>query len=642
MRRLLPAVLVAVATAAAVVGAVQLYWHGRIFAGRLTFPLDLEWMEGGMLLHARRLAEGQSIYVPPSVDFIPYLYTPLYPAVIAGLSKIVPLGYTLGRSVSVAAFAGMLGLVLYAAGRQTAGAGRLARWTSLATGIAAAGTVAASFSLTGAFYDLVRSDSLLTLLEALALLLAFVGRGHATAALAGVAIALAFFTKQTAAILGVGIGLGMIFANLRRGAIYGITATAVLAVIGGVLYKTSGGWFWTYIYKLHQSHGFDRARAYGFTPRLLLANDGWLFAALAIATVGLALARRLRAADAIVWMGAVTGVFASCKGFGTQWAFSNAFIPAVFFPAIAAAVMGARLVSAALQTRKIPLMACAALALVALAAQSVRAGLPERSQFVPGAPDEATAARFIKRLGSLAGDGFIPFHPYYSVLVGKRPFTHRMGVMDVAGSLGRPAGLDQAFLDRRFGFVLLDWKSQPGEWPTLGMRYHMVEEIFDGQGAVRSFAGAETSPRQLWLPNRDAPAAPANGSRLFDFESGQWAGFTSEGDAFGAGPAPATAEFFGRFAADSRRFGSGPMGILRSPPFVLLHPHLRLSLAGDADPRLRVVLLDGADVPRSATPDAGARIVEWDVAELVGHTVILMLEDGSTAGGLALDEVVGF
>src|SRR5712692_2235180 len=92
---------------AALATAVLLY----VFARRLTYPYDLEWMEGGMLCHALRLMEGKPIYAAPSVDFIPYLYTPLYPYVLFLLSKVVGLGYTVARLVSVLSFvaAGVLG-----------------------------------------------------------------------------------------------------------------------------------------------------------------------------------------------------------------------------------------------------------------------------------------------------------------------------------------------------------------------------------------------------------------------------------------------------------------------------------------------------------------------------------------------------
>ena len=53
----------------------------RVFLARLSYPLDLEWMEGGVLTHALRLSRGQPLYAEPSVDFVSFLYTPLYPAV---------------------------------------------------------------------------------------------------------------------------------------------------------------------------------------------------------------------------------------------------------------------------------------------------------------------------------------------------------------------------------------------------------------------------------------------------------------------------------------------------------------------------------------------------------------------------------
>ncbi|MBA3503924.1 MAG: hypothetical protein H0T65_26425, partial [Deltaproteobacteria bacterium] len=53
----------------------QLVLLATAIAGRVGYPYDLEWMEGGMLHHALRIKNGEGIYVPPSIDFIPYLYT---------------------------------------------------------------------------------------------------------------------------------------------------------------------------------------------------------------------------------------------------------------------------------------------------------------------------------------------------------------------------------------------------------------------------------------------------------------------------------------------------------------------------------------------------------------------------------------
>ncbi len=637
--RILPWALLLLGLAAATAGAAQLAWHAHLFASRVGFPLDLEWMEGGMLVHARRIADGQPIYVKPSLDFIPFLYTPLYPAVLAGLSKLVPLGYVLGRALSICAFLGALAAVVFLAGREGRGQGRLARAATALVGVAGAGAVAAGFEFTGAFYDLARSDSLLLVLEAAALALAFAGRGIPSAAGAGVVIALAFFTKQTASLVGVGLGLGLLVASWRRGLAYGAAAAVTLALGLLILARSSGGWFWTYIFELHQSHPF-RWDTLPHTPGEIARHEPAVLLALCLATVGLALGGRLRRADVVLWAGALSGIASGVVGFATMWAWQNAYIPALYFPVLAAAVLAARLFVRARHTARPGAVALATVAVLALGYQNVHAGKPRRQLRAPAAVDRAAAGRFLDTLRGLPGDGFIPFHPYYGVLVGKRPFVHRMGVMDVAPALGRPEGLDKAMLEQRFSFVVLDWKSQPHEWPFLETRYRIYRELRDGFDTVRHFSGADTWPRRILLPMRASAPLPPGGRRIADFESGHWEGWTAEGEAFGAGPHHGTAEIAGRLAADSGRFGAAATGTLRSPVMRLAEPRLRFTIVGPQDAALRVLLLDGPQTARAASPGGGAASVEWDVSDLEGRDVVLVAEDRSSTGALALDDVV--
>jgi uncharacterized membrane protein YphA (DoxX/SURF4 family) len=225
---------------AALPALVQLGWHARLFAGRATFPLDLEWMEGGVLLHAQRIAQGKGIYVEPSLDFIPFLYTPLYPALLALLSFILPLGYLLGRLVSIAAFAVALALVVITSMGETQGSRAQESWPR--------------------WSEFRRRRRHRRQLYLHWLLLRFGSRGLAFArpaspgpvaglaragleerCLAGLLIALGFFTKQTATILGIGLGLGMLVANVRRGLVYGLAAAATLAAGIGLLGEDLGG-----------------------------------------------------------------------------------------------------------------------------------------------------------------------------------------------------------------------------------------------------------------------------------------------------------------------------------------------------------------------------------------------------------------
>ena len=656
---ILPGLLLFAVVAGAIPALVQIVWHARLFAGRAGFPLDLEWMEGGVLIHAQRIAHGQGIYVAPSVDFIPFLYTPLYPALLALLSFVAPLGYLMGRLVSIVAFVVALAMIAITAFGEGAARGR--QVLALLIGLCGAGAVAASFAFTGYFYDLVRSDSLLLALEALAVWLAYRGQSWKSAAAAGALIALGFFTKQTATIVGIGIGVGLLVANFKRGLAYGGVAAAVLAGGVGLLVKTSHGWFWTYIFKLHQSHAFRRDAvsdvAWPFTHQFC-----WpLFAALGFATLGLALSRRLRRGDAVLWAVAIAGEVAALIGFATQWADSNAFIPAIFFPAFAAAVLVARLCDVALSGRKWGALIVAAASAALLGGQSLHTAtptpvrghasspilrgwpslgkaLPTLASAVPSAQDRVAAARLLAELRGLPSPLFIPFHTYYAVLAGKQPFVHRMGVHDVEAALGRAKGLDQSIADRRFAAIVLDWKSYPGEWPNLDHRYHVIHEFREGVDSVRMFAGAQTSPRQLLLPNVDPPPLAPGGRRLFDFETGTFAGFSVEGSAFGPGPAPAPPGMYGRFAADSGQNGPAAHGVLRSQPWVLEAAHLRFALAGPLDPGLQVSLREQDTILATATPSGQPRWVEWNTSEWVGKTVTLVLEDDSSGAAMVADE----
>src|SRR5262249_51809544 len=123
------------------------------------------------------------------------------------------------------------------------------------------------------------------------------------------------------------------------------TFVLTLAAVGlPLLYwmnRTTHGWFWTYVFRLHQMHDFYKERAFVGTPvrLLLLLGPAVLlipWAVLRARSPGLLYATFL----------ALIGALAACLGFGTQWAFMNAFIPGVFYPALAIATAGGRLVSA--------------------------------------------------------------------------------------------------------------------------------------------------------------------------------------------------------------------------------------------------------------------------------------------------------
>ena len=82
--RLLNAIL-QIPPALAVIPLLLLLWAS--FQARVVYPFDVEWMEGGMLLHGHRVQTGEGLYVIPSSEFIPFIYPPLYSWLLGCLSS---------------------------------------------------------------------------------------------------------------------------------------------------------------------------------------------------------------------------------------------------------------------------------------------------------------------------------------------------------------------------------------------------------------------------------------------------------------------------------------------------------------------------------------------------------------------------
>jgi hypothetical protein len=480
-------------------------------AQRLVYPYDIEWMEGSMLHHALRIASGQQIYAPPSIDFIPHLYTPLYPMVVAALGKLFGgVSYLIGRAVSLGSFVLSLGIAVYFAYRE----GR-----SLTASLAAMAIPIAAFADAGGFYDLARCDSLQLFLTTAGAALAFYGRDNEKK-MAGAALLLvaAFFAKQTAAPFIVCIGLASLAMGWQKRPVWvGAATGAVAGVI--CLYaqnRASDGWFWTYIFRLHQSHSFFTRRAFVETPIKLLTLLGPAILLVPWAMLSQTGKRGTAEPDTgvryLAWLG-LGGFFTACLAFGTQWAHSNAFIPGLFFPALAIAAAAGRLLDRPSAPRaqtssqkhgRAFRHGLVFLLLLSSLVPRVRGMHP--AAHVPTAADRQAGDEVIARLRSAPGEVLIPFHPFYAHLAGKRVFLHRMGVWDVRGTVAGPVrGLAVAFAQQRFSRIIFDAKVEAtwADWPDVLQYYRVVERI----RGPRVYEGADTSPALVLEPI--PPAEPS-------------------------------------------------------------------------------------------------------------------------------------
>jgi len=504
----------------------------RVFLSRLSYPLDLEWMEGGTLTHALRLARGQPLYAEPSVDFVSFLYTPLYPAVLGALAKVLGLSYVLGRAVSILAFSGALALLVAAVRGiarpyESEELGRLAS----AAGLLGAAAVCVAFPFCGAFYDLVRCDSLWLLFVSAGLYCCSPGRSTTRVVLGALLLVLGFFTKQTAApfmvaaaasvALASGVKRGLAFAGVA----FGSTTAAILA--GQWL---TDGWLWIYIYRLHQGHETLSERIWPETP-LVLLDYGLVLLVPVAACLALAALRRRLSPGLFHWASmAGAGLATSAVASATQGAYDNAYIPAVYFGALLSAAcvvelpalvagLGASADGAARSPgrprgpRAGSLRVVGLLGLALLSAHLV-VRWPDPSPHVPGPQDRAAAGRLLAYLTAQGPDVFVPCHPFYSVLAGGRGHLHVMGVNDVyawprsiTSDPARDAAIKDRFREsvassfrsRRWTMVVLDDCSTPRLF-GLHTYYRLVEDLARGGRAPRSLTGYPCAPRHVWVP----------------------------------------------------------------------------------------------------------------------------------------------
>ncbi len=477
---------------------------------RMPYPYELEWMEGGMVDEVRRILQGQALYVAPSVDYIPYVYSPGFFYVAAGFSWLLGVGFLPLRLVSFLSTLGCFGMLYLIVRRETG---------DRALGWMAAGLEAATFHISGSWLDIARSDSLFLLLFLLAV---YWLRFHASFrgyAIAGALFAAAFFAKQTALFAASPLILWAIVTNWRRGL---VCALVFGALVGGISLGWdffSHGWYRYYVFELPKHHAIVKGMWLKFWSEdllkrfpipLLLAvpffairatgSPRWFYASLAVGMIGASWLIRVRAGS-----------------------YDNILIPAYAALALLAALGAFALAS---EPRLRGWLYCAAMA--AIAVQLVLLWYPPAKE-VPTEADRQAGDNFVHRLAEIGGDQWIPSHGYLASEALGQPHAQTVAIGDVLTGGGPQkdalrSAIQSAIHERRFSAIAMDFSDSlfTGE---LKDRYKKVEgDIFKDRGVFFPVTGNRARPRTLWVlppPDKSPPAsmlpdaAPKPGGALF-------------------------------------------------------------------------------------------------------------------------------
>jgi hypothetical protein len=435
---------------------------GETIAGRFPCQLDLEWMEGATLVAGDRLRRGLPYYTLPTPDYIPFIYPPLYAWTLGMLGHVVPMGYQLGRGVSIVATLAAAGAAVFAA----RGAG--ARW-GLAVGCA--GLYLSCYRESGAFYDLVRTDS--TTLALLSWSLALGARSDRRAVLTSAALlALAFASKQNVAMLGVPMLAGVWLRDGRRRAMAfaGVSVGLALAQVV-VLEVASGGLYLVYTVVIPATHQM-------VVERLVPGAQKELWQALPVTTTAILLVPLwLRRSPYWAGVAGMALVMVSLMR-GHGGGFINVLMPMFWVLAVLPAVaMGAARVAWA------PVVAAV------VVAAGLWKGRDPLHRFVPAASELRNAANLIDELRTLDEPILLPHAPWYPVLAGKAPSFALIALWDI----DHPRGPLRAYVQD------IERAMEEHYWATIitpdaklgfGLRDHYQQ--------ARKLRALPTAPRSGW------------------------------------------------------------------------------------------------------------------------------------------------
>ncbi len=460
----------------------------------LRYPFELEWMEGGSVDHVRHILAGKRLYVRPTIEFVPFIYTPLYFYVSAAVSRVFGVGFFSLRLVSVLSSLGCLSLVGLFVHRET---------KSRLAAMLAVGLFAGTYRESVAFMDIARVDSLALLFFLAGLFVLRFREGHAWRLGAAALFLLSFLTKQSMLVAAAPLAVYALFADgWKRGLAFGVSLFGFMGLSIFALDRLHGGWFRYYVFFLPSQHPRVPAMWVDYWIEDLFAPLALSFAAALywFATSGEG-ARRAR----LFWF------FAAAGALGTSWGgrlhaggWPNVLLPAfavlaiLFGLGVAAALENASQAPEAQRGR----LRAAALGVAALQLACV---VYDPSRLVPSRRDEEAGHAFVKTLAALPGDVWVPAHGYLPALAGKRTFAHEMAMQDILGVGGGPAGITlrdeirEALKTQRFGAVVSDTDFYKREIAAFYQRNEKEPALFVGSDFF-PVTGMRTRPRAVFHP----------------------------------------------------------------------------------------------------------------------------------------------
>lgn len=476
--------------------ALSLLVYLWLASQRIPYPFELEWTEGGLADEVHHLLQTGQLYGPPSLEFTPFLYPPLYFYLSAALAKVTGSSLLAMRLISFLASLLAFGAIFEIVRRET---------QSAQMGLFAAGLFAAAFRVTGAWLDVARVDTLFLALWLMFLLAARRPASSGSALAAGILAALTFLTKQTALLACAPLFFWLFWQNWKHGLAALSLALTLVTAVSLLLEYASGGWFFYYVYGLL----FQQT---DWLPYYLIAfwqEDLLLHLPVATLLIFFFLLNRRQKIDFWLFalLGGLAGAFLTRAKVG---GYDNVLLPAYAAAALlfglgfsALAQFLQKVAPAERQTLQKLLYAACLLQFLLLAYNPY--------QQLPSAADRQAGESLIKLIGSAQGEVYLPDHGQLASLAGKRSYSHQSALWDILRG-GQPsaagrriqAAFDEAIRQQKFDLIIFDsrWNYCCGE---IERYYTLTGSVFSEEDVFYPVTGARRRPTFIYTARRLLP-----------------------------------------------------------------------------------------------------------------------------------------
>ncbi len=461
---------------------IGLFTYVALFS--INYPFHLEWMEGHTVDIIQRLRDGLPFYTKPTLEYVPYIYTPYYFYVATFVSYFTGVDFLAGRLVSFASTLGTVWL-LYAWMRKEGGD----KFISLVAG----GIYLSTYILSARWLDVARVDSLYLFLMAAGLYIFYFDRSKYTGLMAGCIFAAAFFTKQSAILALMPCFIAALYVRPKDAFIAGGVTAAIILAGCALLEYNSNGWFGFYVYDIPAGHTNDGRKIYTFWKVDLIPTAAIM---MVTAVFGL-LASYAKGHKALLWYASIAVGFIGSAYVSRIHSYGhlNVIMTAYFTFAL---LSGLLLVICAERYRIINITAC-----LALCYQFYSLNYdPQR--FIPNQHAIKRGNELLEEIRKVDGDVLFTELQYVQPRVGKKTFTIGMAGFDLMrANLKGKQHIKEAYMQelveavrsKKFAAIITGYFIKVNE---LRNNYNMVKTIENPQEFVTG--GVYFNKAKIFVP----------------------------------------------------------------------------------------------------------------------------------------------